>query len=399
VWDSGSIILLLNIVYATFSFITFNDDLLPITYKPLEIFPYIYLYSMLMLALLPIISHHLNPTDKIEEPCTRILTVVSVLIIIISIMIVPNMISNFDSGLVKLFTDADAGKEAYIKQAKEHADAASGISSLPSIIYNSLQDIGVFLFFYFLTLSGRYKWLKIALGFSFFISFLAPIMNGQRTGTMNSLFLAIGAYMLFKQYLPMMITKIVRIVGITTVVLMMLPVVAVTFSRFEGRGAGVASFLYWYMGQAPLFFNNHCLDAGGTRHGERICNLPLRVINPDTPKNFVERRDKYHNLEIDDNIFSTFVGDFCIDFGPITTVVIFLVFYLWVFKQIRPRDGTIKLHQLFLVYCTMAIYIQGNMYLFSYADTGNIRLITMTLFYCYLRYHEKLLERFPLIKE
>ncbi|WP_288318188.1 O-antigen polymerase [Xylanibacter caecicola] len=400
VWDSGSILILLNQFYSVFALVTLNDDVLPFSYKPLEVFPYIYLYSMLMLALMPMIRQHLVPSDKIEEPQTRALAIAAIVIIASSVMIVPDMMGNFETGLVKLFTDADAGKDAYMEQTKEQADSGSGISNIASVMYNSMQDIAVFLFFYFLTLRGRRRWMTVALGFSFVISFLSPIMNGQRTGTINSLLLAAGSYMLFKQYLPALVNKAVRIVGTVMIVLIMLPVAAVTVSRFDGRGGGgVASFLYWYIGQAPLYFNNHCLDAGGTRNGERILNLFIRAVNPDTPKNFVERRDKYHNLEIDDHLFTTFVGDFCIDFGPIAATVIFIVFYTWATRQIRPRDGTIKMHQLFLVFFTMAVYIQGNMYLFSYADTGNIRLITMALFYSYLRYHEKLLERFPLTIE
>jgi len=395
--DSGSIVIALNILYSIFAIITLNDDVLPFSFKPLAIFPYIYLYSMLIVALLPLIYHHRTPTEKLENPNTRMLYAASILIIVSSILIIPSMLSNVETGLVKLFTDADAGNDAYIEQSKEQADGGSGITNIPSIIYNALQDIGVFLFFYFLTLKKKSKILTIALGGSFVISFLSPIMNGQRTGTINSLLLAIGTYMLFRQYLSSFINKIVNVIGIVTIILIMLPVAALTISRFEGRGAaGVTSFLNWYIGQGSLYFNNHCLDAGGTRNGERICNLPLRMIKSDTPKNFVERRDKYHNLEIDDNLFTTFVGDFCIDFGPITTVIIFLVFYLWIVKQTRPRDETLKLHQFFLLFVTMAIYIQGNMYLFSYADTGNIRLIVMAMFYGYLRYHEALLEKFPL---
>lgn len=398
-WDSGSTLIALNAMYAVFAIITFNDDVLPFNYKPLRLFPYIYLYCMLMLAMLPLIRHHDNPAQSIEMPQTRMLTAASMVIIAISILMVPGMLGNGQTGLVKLFTDSDAGKEAYIEMSKEQADAGSGISNILSIIYNALQDIGVFLFFYFMTLKKKKKLITTALGFSFVISFIAPVLDGQRTGTINSLLLATGAYMLFRRYLPAHVNKVVRRMGIVAIALIMLPVGAITFSRFDGRGAaGVTSFLNFYIGQASINFNNHALNAGGTRNGERICNMFLQLVNPDTPKNFVERRDKYHNLEIDDNLFTTFVGDFCIDFGPITAVVIFLVIYLWVTWQTRPRDGTLKLHQLFLLYITMAIYIQGNMYLFSYADTGNLRLIAMAMFYIYLSYHEKLLERFPLAR-
>lgn len=394
--DSGTVILALNIFYSAIAIISLNDDLAIIPYEPLKVFPYIYLYIMLMVAFMPLVIHHKWPTDKIDNPNTRILYVFSFIIVISSILIIPGLLQNFGTNIVKLFMDSGAGQDAYIEQTKAQADSGAGISNMSSIMYNALQDIGVFLFFYFLTIKEKNKIMTIALGISFTISVVAPVMNGQRTGTINSLLLAVGAYMLFKQYLSKFINKVIRNIGIFTITVTMLPVVAITMSRFGGRAAGVSSFLCWYIGQGSIYFNNHCLDAGGTRNGERICNLPLRLINPDTSQNFVERREKYSYLQIDDNVFSTFVGDFCVDFGPITTVVIFLVFNFWIIRNIRPKGETIKLHQLFLVYFSMAIYIQGAMYLFSYADTGNLRILAMFLFYCYLRYHEKLLERYPL---
>ena len=44
----------------------------------------------------------------------------------------------------------------------------------------------------------------------------------------------------------------------------------------------------------------------------------------------------------------------------------------------------------------MCISMQGGMYLFNYADTGNLKIITFGLLYGYLRYHEILLKKYPL---
>jgi hypothetical protein len=122
-----------------------------------------------------------------------------------------------------------------------------------------------------------------------------------------------------------------------------------------------------------------------------------RAIWSDTPKNYMERRDKYCNLKIDDYYFVTFVGDFVIDFGPILAFLIFVVFNLWVLSEIKPRDGTIKLHQLLLLYFTLCVCMQGGMVLFSYSDTSNLIVFVFIVLYVWLRYHEALLKRFPLI--
>jgi len=92
------------------------------------------------------------------------------------------------------------------------------------------------------------------------------------------------------------------------------------------------------------------------------------------------------------------VGDFVIDFGPITTVFIFVIFnglILYLIRFRNSRDGTLKLHQALLLYFTLCICMQGGMTLFSFSDTGNLRIVILFSLYGYLRYHELLLEKFP----
>lgn len=102
---------------------------------------------------------------------------------------------------------------------------------------------------------------------------------------------------------------------------------------------------------------------------------------------------------MNDEKFTTFVGDFTIDFGPTCAFVIFLLFNIWVLLKIRTDGETIKLHQLLLIFFCACVSIQGGMSLFTFADTSNLRIITIFSLYAYLRYHEVLLEKFPLNSE
>ena len=90
------------------------------------------------------------------------------------------------------------------------------------------------------------------------------------------------------------------------------------------------------------------------------------------------------------------MGDFTIDFGPVTAAVIFVIFFFYVTMRIRPDNGTIKVHQLLLLYFALCISMQGGIALFSYSDTGNLRMFALLGLYAYLRYHEALLKKFPL---
>lgn len=396
--DGGTAVMSTYVLYAIFSLFSLNDVMFADFYLPLKVFPYIYLYVMLMVALSPTIYIHLNPVKNIEQPQTNILGIISVIIIISSVLLVPDIIANFGTGLVKLFTETDAGKDAYMEHIEEDKEAGSGISNIPAIIYNAFSDITIFLCFYYMTCKKKNYWLIAGLIFAILIGVLIPMMHGQRGGVIAAVLTTCVGYALFQQYLSRRINRVIRLLGITSIIAIAVPVAAITISRFGNMGGGVTGFLNWYVGQGSLYFNNFALDAGGTRNGDRTLNLAKRLIDPDTPKNYTERREKYSHLNIDDNIFSTFVGDFVIDFGPITTVFIFVIFnglILYLIRFRNSRDGTLKLHQALLLYFTLCICMQGGMTLFSFSDTGNLRIVILFSLYGYLRYHELLLEKFP----
>ena len=399
--DAGSAIIGSYVAYAAISIISLNDDLFNWMYKPLALFPFIYLYLMLMLALSPVIHLHFHPAKEIEDPHTRMIVPFCWFIFVCSLCILPNIIANFSDGFVKLFTDVDAGHDAYMEQLDESGDAGSTITNIPAIIFNACYDAAVFFAFYFLSRKEKNWPLILALLFTTFVGAMLPIMRGQRGGVILAMLTIIAAYFFFKHFLSKGIRRAVRLFGIVAVIAMVLPVAAITISRFGETNAGITGYISWYVGQENIYFNNSAMDAGGIRYGDRTINLVKRAIDPSTPKNFVERRIKYRNLEIDDYYFVTFVGDFCLDFGPILAVIIFLIFNLLVLHQIYPKEGDdedcISLHNLLLIYFVVCICMQGGMYLFAYSDLGgNLRIIVFAGLYAYLRLHKRLLEKFPL---
>ena len=57
-FDGGTAIMSTYIMYAIFSLLTLNDYMFSDLFLPLKVFPYIYLYCMLMIALSPAIYIH-----------------------------------------------------------------------------------------------------------------------------------------------------------------------------------------------------------------------------------------------------------------------------------------------------------------------------------------------------
>ncbi|MBQ6210905.1 MAG: oligosaccharide repeat unit polymerase [Prevotella sp.] len=394
--DAGTAIISSYVVYAAFSLLSLNDTFFVIAYNPLKLFPYIYLYVMLMIALSPTIYHHLHPPKSIVEPHTRILTVIACIVIIMAILQIPDVISNFGSGILKLFIDSDAGNDAYMEQVEGVIDSGKTIGNIPAIIFNALYDLSIFICFYFMTLRNKNYWIIGGLLFCIILGIIVGITQGGRSNIIMCVVTILIGYMLFRKYISQRINRLFRLIGIFSLVVIAFPVIAITMSRFGENKIDVGAIMNWYIGQGSLYFNNYGLDAGGIRNGDRTIYLVKRAIDPETPKNYMERREKYHQLKIDDYYFYTFVGDFTIDFGPIPAFVIFVVFNTMILLAIRPRDGTMQLYQLLLLYFTMCICMQGGMYLFFYSDFWGMRIIVTLLLYVYLRYHELLLMKFPL---
>lgn len=394
--DAGTGIIGMYIVYAVFSIMSLFDPIFSEAYEPLRLFPYLYLYVMMMIALSPVIYNHYHPASRIEDPHTRIFVVLAIVVFVCGVFTLPSIFSGADGGVAGMVSDGDAGKEAYMDQIDATGSSGSKINNLAAVIFNALSDFPAFLLFYFLTKEKKNKFIILTLAISIFIGILAPMTKGQRGGTVTGMLTVLGAYLLFKRYLSQRINRFVKLVGVSLVIMVSIPIAMITLSRFGKEQAGVAGFVNWYIGQGSLYFNNYGLDDGGTREGSRTMNLFKRFIDADTPKNFVERRDKYRNLEIDDNFFSTFVGDFTIDFGPVIPVAIFLVFNGIVISMIRPKDDQLKVSQLLVLYLPVCISLQGGMTLYSYSDLSALRLLALFGLYAYLRYHDKLLVRFPL---
>lgn len=396
--DAGSAIIITYICYAFFSILTLNRPIYFLDYyefNHLAVFPFIYLFVMLVIALSPAIAYHAHPANHIEEPNTRIFHIIALLSILSALVLLPHVITNFGDGLLKLLTDIDAGKDAYEEQLENASDSGGSISNLVAIVYNSLSEISIFTFFYFMTFERKNVWLAASLGVSIFVSVLQPIMSGQRGPVIYVLLTVFLCYMFFKQFLSQTIKKVVRIIGIAGVTMTLVPIVAITVSRQTVmRQSTVTDYVNWYIGQGNIYFNNYALDDNGIRYGDRTFNLVKRVISSEASQNYSERRSKYGNLLVNDDVFTTFVGDFTIDFGPVVAFLIFLVFNVWVLYSTRIRCGKLKIQQALLLYFTMCICMQGGMTLFSFSDTANLKMVCFALLYVYLEMRERIMAKF-----
>jgi oligosaccharide repeat unit polymerase len=385
-FDAGSVLLFSYLFYAVMSLCLYNNPYYK--FNNIEIFPFIYLFLMLMLAFSPILRYDYNKIDKIQKPPALYLNLVSIVFIIASLMQVQDIVSNFAVSIVRLLLDSAGGQDLYNEAMAESIHLGDGrISNFFSIISNAYGNFGILLFLYYLTLNNRNKFILIGLFISIIISILTNITLGQRGPLIEIILSIVITYFALRKFYQPKVNKIIKIIGITFLISISIPLIALTVSRFGESEAGSKSSVFFYAGQENLYFNNYGLDNGGLRYGDRTFPLFKKMLGfENVPDNFWERRSKYPNIQINDEVFIGFIGDFTLDFGPFIAPIIFIFFIIFILNKTIVRNNVILFHQLILLHFVMSLCMLGGMKLYPFSDVGgNLQLIIYFLAFLFFR--------------
>ena len=395
-WGIGSYILLSYVLYPIIgAFWFFDQDNIYGDIEPLKLFPFIYLAVLQWIAVRPILQYDRNHIQQIEQPSMSFLNIFAAIYIVCTLLQIPHIIANIADGIRNIMVDTAAGADMYLESQAEDSSYDGSVGNLTAIIFNIFSPLAFILFFYYMTLGRKYMWAIIGFGLCVLIKSFHSLSNGQRTEVTMSVINIFVAYVALKPILSDRIKRYVRIVLTVLAVSITIPFIALTISRFGERQGGTTGGLVYYIGEAPYYFNNYALDAGGTRHGDRTCNVFKKLIGKPSPNGIFDVREAYPMLKMDDSIFSTFIGDFVLDFGATTTAIIFILFSI-LFTRLTPTNGPnqIPFHRLILIYFAMSVCMQGGFYLFNYAFEGNLQILAIFVFYVffgldYLMRHRK----------
>ena len=395
-WGIGSYILLSYVLYPIIgAFWFFDQDNIYGDIEPLKLFPFIYLAVLQWIAVRPILQYDRNHIQQIEQPSMSFLNIFAAIYIVCTLLQIPHILANIADGIRNIMIDTAAGADMYLESQVEDSSYDGSVSNLTAIIFNIFSPLAFILFFYYMTLGRKYLWAIIGFGLCVLIKSFHSLSNGQRTEVTMSVINIFVAYVALKPILSDRIKRYVRIVLTVLAVSITIPFVALTVSRFGEKQGGATGGLVYYIGEAPYYFNNYALDAGGTRHGDRTCNVFKKLIGKPSPNGIFDVREAYPMLKMDDSIFSTFIGDFVLDFGATTTAIIFILFSI-LFTRLTPTNGPnqIPFHRLILIYFAMSVCMQGGFYLFNYAFEGNLQILAIFVFYVffgldYLMRHRK----------
>lgn len=390
-FDAATFLLFMYSLYGISSLLLYFDSYYGEDFYDLSLLPFVYLFFMLYLTSKPVLNYDTNKIDGIAPPNMFLLNSVAIVYILASILGLPSIIQGLTKGLTLMMIEDSQVQEMYAESADKADSAGHGINNLRSIIALALTEVGVMFSFYYLSLkhhSNHTKYIMFGLMISMFVSTFATISLGQRGLMIETFLLIIATYFLFRDNLPVYVKRIIKYMGMVFLTFVFSVFALMTFSRFGNNDdRGVMSTVYYYAGQENLIFNKYAFDNNGIRYGDRTIPLFKKVIGfSDVPNNYIERREKYSDLEVNDEVFITHVGDVLLDFGPIIGTILILIIMYNLIRLTKVRNREIKFHQLIIIHATLYLCVIGGLKLYPFSDVGgNLKLIVYVILYMVFR--------------
>lgn len=377
--SSGGFILLTYLLYAVSSFFLYQAE----AYKfgHMHMLQFVYLFVLLYIGLKPVLEYDKAKVTQIIAPPEIVLKTFSIMYVFTTLLYLPSAISNIQEGLTILLMDPSGGADLYNDRMSSGQQVDKGVSNLFSIFYNIFSDCAVLVYFYYLTKPEGKKVLISVLTMSILSSIFISLATGNRTQVTLVCLSLVASYLLFKDFYNRKIKRNVRMVGLLLVISVGFLFLVLTISRFGDLNDGGFESTLYYIGQANLYFNKYAFDLGGVRYGDRTINLFKSFVGIDVPSGIFDTRDKYANMAADDSIFTTYIGDFVLDFGPWLTPVLVILFTIFILKKTKTKNGIIHFYKLIPIHYVMNVCVKGGMYLFCYPFLRNLQILAYIFFY------------------
>lgn len=380
-FDGGSIILA---IYALLSLLAIDLFYNPATqYKDLTLFPFIYLYVMLMIMFRPFFRFHEYIVERIVEPTKLWMDCFTLFIIFVSVITSVGVIKNIYNISQSLF-DVSLIGEAYLDSRARIGELGDGNINVFGVFSRMFDGVYLFLLFYYLTVRKRNTFMILGLLYAVLITVFSSLSNGSRT-TLAMLIIDIPfLYLLFRRRMAPRVKSLCKKIGVVVFAFIFIVFGTISIGKFSSKNNESLElplfYIEAYAAQSFLNFNNYGLDPGGCRYGDRTVPLIKKIMGLETSRNYEERRMKFRSMNMDDSIFYTYVGDFTLDFGVFLPLFIF-----WVCSAFFSKNTKITSHcslgKVLLFYILYCICAHG-FYLYSFSELGgNLQLMLLLLLY------------------
>lgn len=378
-FGSGSFIILTYLLYAIISIFLYRSE--ANMFGEMHFFQFVYLFGLLLIGLLPVLTYDRAKVTEIIPPPEIVIKVFSIVYVVCTILYLPSAIANIDIGITRLLTDTSGGADLYNERLTAGGNVDYGISNITSIFYNIFSDCAILVYFYYLTIPKGKKILLSVFSFAVFSSIFIAFAEGNRTQAMFAVLSITASYFIFRQLYDDKIRRIARIAVISLGSVIAILFLVLTISRFGDMADGGTDSMMYYLGQAPLYFNEYVFDLGGVRYGDRTINLLKKMVGFDVPTDIFDTRAKYGNMAIGDEVFTTYIGDFVLDFGPWLTPFLVIIFTYLILRLTQTEKGVIEFSNLIPIHYVMNVCVNGGMYLFCYPFMSNLTIFAYIFFY------------------
>lgn len=380
----GNAILLFYSFLSIFSFHLFYSSY-SWMFNSLQLFPFIYLFIMILLASYPILVIKERYLKKITHPSPLLFNTVCLFIIIFSFFKLPSMISSIQENMLAIIIEETAGAQAYSISTGEYVSKTSSEGDLLSVLSGMCCSVSLAFLGYYITKRKKNRIILIGLIVSSLMQPLYGISHGSRSSiasfVLNFIFVMLFIRGTVSKNIKLKIYKFF----ISVTVILLIPFFAVTVSRRSGDIEMSALSIERYFAEGPLRFNNYGLDAGGIRYGDNTIVIFKKLVGLDPAMYYQGRLMKYRSMKIDESVFYTFVGDFTLDFGAFGAIILFCFSAVVFRKFIYVKNGQMEFWQYLLAYILIVSCLGYYQFPFG-RETGNAQLIMflflIILFWC-----------------
>ena len=352
-------------------------------YYNISVIPFVYLISCILLSFLPVYkfdtySPHIivsRKQYKIIDNLSLFLSLCCVLPILETIIHLPSALSS-ETGLGEMYDKRLMGiaTQDYLSWLSRKLYYCIMLCSLllPICLFAQLAKKNV------------NKGLIIGLSGCIILDALHNMINGGRSSFMQNLLYLIIVYFLFKNQLSKKKLKYIRLGGLAVVGISIAAMLAVTISRFINDNSGVFDnpfiWMTLYAGEGTLNFNNDLWYVNQTIGGYKTIGLPMGLLSGHfvSVKEVWELGDK---LGVAGNIFYTWIGTLCMDWGKTATLIVVVIMTLVVYCLVVRKKKLMRLTS-FIFLCLWArILIMGPIF-YTYSTIESQYCLLVCFLFC-----------------
>lgn len=375
----GSFILLFYSLLSVGSIWLYNIDSVW-TFERITIFPFVYLYIVLMISFFPLLKFSNKRISNIKMPDDMVMNMISVVVIVVYLcFFFQTILSNFS--LSSLFDPMTLAENYEVKSDNVGYD--DGKINIFGILKNFFNSILWVLFMYNWIQKKRFFTIGV-LG-AIIISVFTSLAWGARGPLVFIVMQIPFIYFIFSPLMTQGMRRKYLFTVLGVVAFIFIGGAALTLGRFDdASNFTIVDIVLYYASSNFIKFDNFVLDVGGCRYGDRVFPLIRVLLGLDTAGDYKTRRLLYSNLKVDDSQFTFFVGEFVIDFGPIMAFLIIAFFSIYFYKKVVAEKydfGTILL--LSLAYNIVVV----GFTLFPYSEiSGNLSIVYIVFWIFLFKY-------------